>query len=494
MYAPQPESLRDPGGSQQTRRWVDTQNNATPQQTQHGATQPQQPKDNDQKWQKLVDILKDIEEDLGKGEDEHPRAGVARAAQQAGQIARELWTRHNRNHNAVEDRLGRIEDAIKSWGTPTTHTTKPSWANIAAGARPAPPQHLPSVAPVRSTVRVRTLEAAGAEPEQLLTSIRTHIPKAVAVKVLHSGDVEVVLPNQQAKDQAITQGDTPEYKILRQDYPVEVIGVPLNIQVESGRGATNSQLIQRITEATKKLVPGITISRVAWLHKVRTTHTGVSPGFQRVKTRGTLIINLPTQEMQAEIACKGIVIDSLWYEARLYHRAVQVRQCFKCQQWGHTQSACGREERCGWCADTHETKECPKDKGARCVNCGKEHKAWQRTACKTFQVYLEATRTRQAQLHQVTATLRGNAYEEKELSTTGDGGWIVAQRKRPRVPTPMGAPSAQPAAKRSVGRPRGSTNAARDPSQQRIPTTIVPTETPQRRTEDTHESPDQPTL
>ena len=31
-----------------------------------------------------MDILKDIKEDLGKGENEHPRAGVARAAQQAG--------------------------------------------------------------------------------------------------------------------------------------------------------------------------------------------------------------------------------------------------------------------------------------------------------------------------------------------------------------------------------------------------------------------------
>jgi hypothetical protein len=80
MYAPQPESLRDPGGSLQTRRWADTQKNATPQQTHQGATQPHQPKDIDQKWQKLVDTLKDIEEDLGKGEDEHPRAGVARAA------------------------------------------------------------------------------------------------------------------------------------------------------------------------------------------------------------------------------------------------------------------------------------------------------------------------------------------------------------------------------------------------------------------------------
>ena len=82
---------------------------------------------------------------------------------------------------------------------------------------------------MRSIVRVRILEAVGAEPEQLFTLIRIYIPKAVAVKVLYSGDVEVILPNQQVKDQAITQGDTPEYKILRQDYLVKVIKIPLNI-------------------------------------------------------------------------------------------------------------------------------------------------------------------------------------------------------------------------------------------------------------------------
>ena len=39
-------------------------------------TQPQQPKDNNQKWQKLVDILKDIKEDLRKGENKYPCVGV----------------------------------------------------------------------------------------------------------------------------------------------------------------------------------------------------------------------------------------------------------------------------------------------------------------------------------------------------------------------------------------------------------------------------------
>jgi hypothetical protein len=56
------------------------------------------------------------------------------------------------------------------------------------------------VAPVRATVRVRTPETAGAEPEQILISIKAHILRVVAVRVLQSGDIEVTLPNQQIKN------------------------------------------------------------------------------------------------------------------------------------------------------------------------------------------------------------------------------------------------------------------------------------------------------
>ena len=58
-----------------------------------------------------------------------------------------------------------------------------------------PPQHLPNIVLVRSIVRVQTLKVAGAKLKQLFTLIKTYIPKAVAVKVLYSSDVEVVLPN-----------------------------------------------------------------------------------------------------------------------------------------------------------------------------------------------------------------------------------------------------------------------------------------------------------
>ena len=60
-----------------------------------------------------MDLLKDIEEDLGKGEDNCPHVGIICTAQQAGQITKKLWTKHNRNQNVVKDRLRRIKNAIK---------------------------------------------------------------------------------------------------------------------------------------------------------------------------------------------------------------------------------------------------------------------------------------------------------------------------------------------------------------------------------------------
>ena len=55
--------------------------------------------------------------------------------------------------------------------------------------------YIPSVVLVRAIVRVHTPEAAEMDLEWILTLIKAHIPKAVAVRVLYSGDIEVTLPN-----------------------------------------------------------------------------------------------------------------------------------------------------------------------------------------------------------------------------------------------------------------------------------------------------------
>ena len=52
-----------------------------------------------------------------------------------------------------------------------------------------------SVVLIRATVRVYILKAVGMDLKWILILIKIHIPKAVAVKVLYSSDVEVTLPN-----------------------------------------------------------------------------------------------------------------------------------------------------------------------------------------------------------------------------------------------------------------------------------------------------------
>ena len=55
--------------------------------------------------------------------------------------------------------------------------------------------YIPSVVLVRATVRVYTLEAVGMDLKWILILIKVYILKAVAVRVLYSGNIEVILPN-----------------------------------------------------------------------------------------------------------------------------------------------------------------------------------------------------------------------------------------------------------------------------------------------------------
>jgi len=57
-----------------------------------------------------------------------------------------------------------------------------------------------------------------------------------------------------------------------------------------------------------------------------------------------------------------------------------IRQCKKCQAFGHTQKYCAKEPRCVKCAGKHPTRECQKAKNQnpKCVNCGEGHPAYYR--------------------------------------------------------------------------------------------------------------------
>ncbi len=445
--------------------WADTARDGQPEE--HETPQP------DQDWKEIVLTLQKIKDDLTKEEDNIPRRRIAIDVERAIRRVKALETRLVTSTGIKRTQLDRIEAGIKELRKETrqggphaggpTQTQDRTWATVAAqAARTANAV----AAPQRAMVRIRIEESQGKAPKELLEEIQKTIPAAYAVRTLKSGDVDVHVTSQAVKDQIINGPDTTGFKILRKDYLLEIPGVPLTTLVESGRNADNSELINSICEATKRLAPGVAISRIRWLHNPeelakRQHNTG---GTQKppVKTRGTLIVGVPTQAIQQRVIKSGMVIHSQLFEVRLFDNSLIVKQCFRCNQWGHSQSACGKQVKCAQCAGAHSTIECPKER-VSCVNCGRNHKAWQRKECKTFQSYLDGIRAKRMALLAQTLHLRGEG-EMLARQPAPPGEFQIVTRKRGRQPTPPGNVK-RSILKRGPGRPSFVETASRDASQ-----------------------------
>ena len=74
----------------------------------------------------------------------------------------------------------------------------------------------------------------------------------------------MVLKDQKEKEKAIQRGTMGSARILHQDYPVEVSGVPLQIKVHHGKevDVRNHTLVTKIIKDNQYLMTGA-ISRVA---------------------------------------------------------------------------------------------------------------------------------------------------------------------------------------------------------------------------------------
>ena len=418
----------------------------------------------DAKWHTLIGRLNEIAGDLSKikeGEKHHENISEVTRQLHA------LWTQESQKENLVQKRLLRIEeklDSLAGGGGSTNQTqlnmrggrasVNQTWAGVAAqGIRQV-------VEPLsqRTAVRVRMPGSKDKSPTELLAAVKPLIMGAFAVKQLRSGDIKVTVPDQRTKDRVLNQPQVKDLRILRQDYPVELWGVPLSTQIESGKDANNTILMQGMCTASKAIIPTLSINKIRWLHAPKQHEVRLQMG----KTRGTIVVSLPTQALQHEVIQKGLVVNSQLYDAHLHDHGTQVRQCFNCGQWGHTQSACEKTAKCSICADTHQTMDCPK-KRVSCVNCGQAHKAWQKAVCKTFKSFLATCQEKRVVLAAKTAAIRSRFTTTTQLPLQSDGFRVVQPRKRGRSPG-----TAPTTTKRGPGRPRGISTAAQDPSQARL--------------------------
>jgi len=163
--------------------------------------------------QQLIDCLIKAQGVLLDYENEIPgpaRSGMATILDEATALARALWTTAKQSENPVEKRLANIELLLKNRTASTQPANKGSWAAVAAKAlsREAVP------IAQRPAVRVRMPDMAGKTNPEILTAVRTVIRGAYAVKPMRSGDIEVLVPDQAAKDYTLNQALIDSVKIL----------------------------------------------------------------------------------------------------------------------------------------------------------------------------------------------------------------------------------------------------------------------------------------
>ena len=212
------------------------------------------------KWYKIIGQLTELRSDLAKSNGAPPRAKIQEVIQNVLHMLHTCGPPVTQVNNNLEAKLNKLEGKIDAIATGIKSQKGQTWASIAA----APATHtLPTMQ--CTAVRVHIADTKGKTPAEILAAIKPTIQGAYAIHPLKSGDIDVMVPDQKAKDQALNQQEGEGYKILHQDYPVEIPGVPLSIGIKEGKGAHNTELIRNICNATKKTIPTITINKICWL-------------------------------------------------------------------------------------------------------------------------------------------------------------------------------------------------------------------------------------
>jgi hypothetical protein len=430
----------------------DAENSATStNQPQSGQQQDQDTPQAYKDWQELIDSLQRISEVLSKEEEIRQDTPIRPLIQLLSkEIKRAKESRVYPPDQEPKDQLDRIETGIKALRQdlrknpptqegPERGPSPKTWANVAAQQAKDIRTARATGPPIGTTIRIRPEgDLKGRSPKDLLEIARKAIPAALAVRPLRSGDIDLHVKNQAIKDKILNGPHPAGFKVLRKDYLLEIPSVPLATTVASGKHGDNQQLIQEICTATRRQIPGLTISKISWLHDI-TSHAAAARAKAKPATaRGTLIIGVPTQALQQSLVRSGIIIDAQFFEARLFDHGLILKQCYNCNQWGHTTSSCGKPACCGHCAGPHSTRSCPQVKTA-CTNCGKEHKAWQRQACPTFQAYLTGIQAKKISLLTETTRLR----QCPSPSSPQSEGFQLVTRKRGRSPASQSTQSSQ---------------------------------------------------
>jgi hypothetical protein len=213
-------------------------------------------------------------------------------------------------------------------------------------------------------------------------NLKAHVEKAIAQSGTIS--IKVMSVNQlQSGDLSVKTTTPNEMQILRQTAEdwIPRIGNGTSIRSQTYGVLIHSvytkdidmnrleDTIASILAENKPFIPTAEIKYAGWLNRNAPT-----------KAASTLLLEFTKPEDANKIIDEGLVWQGIFHDTERYERQCRLKQCFKCQKYGHIGTQCKAPPACGYCAQNHNSRDCPsrtnQDTPKKCVCCRGTHEAW----------------------------------------------------------------------------------------------------------------------
>lgn len=308
------------------------------------------------------------------------------------------------NLQPIVDDITLIKNAVNNTtappitNTPNAAAQIASWADVVRSSTPSYPSTPNSRATTNASVRDREvvvkLDANAAailrkvSPEEICKRVNEAMdarvsllgkgPRVISAKQLKSGDV--VLHTATTAKADTLKGSEEEWakilgttaRVIRPTFGVIVHGV--RTSTESIDTDNQERAIEKIETENALLHEGAKVTYAGWL-----TREG------RKKATSSLVVEFTTKHHANRVIREGLVLNAIQHDCVLYDRSCKLKQCYRCHEYGHIGPQCDANERCGYCAEAHNTKECMRKDAdpkptPKCVLCKGQHTAWS-SAC-----------------------------------------------------------------------------------------------------------------
>ena len=251
------------------------------------------------------------------------------------------------------------------------------WADILKKGQPAfPAEPVPKGTRAERTLGVHVPAGASRTEKELVEEIRKKNPRSAEAII----EVKKVGPS---KYNVLTTSVSARTELQQSDAWVQNFGAAARCDKDRfvviihgvRRQETDEKAwTQQILEQNAGLHPKLTITKVEWKGKSR-----------NAKRHGSIMIETEEPDMANALIEKGTVLFGALRETAKHKRQWDLKQCFKCNRFGHVGTHCVRETICEKCGGSHTTRSCADRGETTCANCKTKGHIAQDWSCKAIE-------------------------------------------------------------------------------------------------------------